>query len=119
MNLLPLFHKGKPLLLYRDFHDVAPNIPHSTEEILLRCADLHSHNPDHGAQLGLVLDSPKLATRSGGTRDHDRAGSHHFDFRDSVVDAESELREGNRLVLVHLVSLRLRGTGGVSRFSVH
>ena len=89
------------------------------EKVLLCGADLHSHNAYRGAQLGLILDPAKFAARAGRPRDNNSPRSHDLDLRDSVVDAESQLCQGYRLVPDGVVSLCVRCTHRVPQLNFH
>lgn len=101
---------------FRDFLYAEINLLYQTKKILLRGFDLHSHNPHHHSELGLVLDSTKLAARSGRTRNYDSPRSDDVDLRNSSLDAEGQLCESDRLVPLRFLSVRIRRLGRIPEF---
>ena len=63
------------------------------------------------------MDSTKLAARAGRSWDHDSSRADDFDLRNSVVDAEGQLCESNRLVPVRFFSVRIRCLGRIPEFN--
>ena len=105
--------------IYRHVFRSKTGIFTEEEKVLLCGADLHSHNAYRGAQLGLILDPAKFAARAGRPRDNNSPRSHDLDLRDSVVDAESQLCQGYRLVPDGVVSLCVRCTHRVPQLNFH
>ena len=105
------------IFYFRDFLYAAVNLLYQTKKVLLCRFDLHSHSPHYHFELGLVLDSTKLAARSGRSRYHDSSCADDFDLRNSVVDAEGQLCESDRLVSLCFLSVRIRCVSRIPQFN--